>query len=412
MRTIDFTKKSAIRMQKNKNYKNKNINKLYKLNKKSQAAIEYMSVVMISLMLISGVAYFFMMESSSMDDELLQGRVNEIGTNIRNFAQEAHYSTGVYRKTIRQMHIPQEVVQVYAQDEHQIVFETRDGRFFTYHSDVPVYGYVNTSVHTGEVIVENVGGSAIFCTTPPCSCDDIPDVRSCYDDHVYWYHGCGDRGEVAVDCGEDSCAYNWGCHDVNTRNMTCYDVGCHASSCYNNSYEHTEPCQQGYECHLGECTFIDCYVESFSGQDGYGDCDAGYTPLLSLRERDNSHVVAPGRASEVGFGHDICCEERAGALDFSCETQSGSCSDGETRVFGFVEGLDLGSHVEFGVDHNDFDDSLCCSVDSSAGDLECELRDDGCGVHQSSFGSLQRAENSHLGAPGEHEYDVCCWVEP
>lgn len=380
--------------------------------KRAQVAIEYMAVVFISLILISGFTYYFFSQKDSYEDEAMESRVDHIGNKISQYAEEAHYSTGPYRKVFK-TRMPEPVDSLRVQDKNQIVFETSDGRNFVYMTRIPVYGYIeNGSIQSGKIVVENVNNKAVICSDTPCSCaaseihcDDLAD------------NDC----DGYVDGADTDC-----CPDADSDNYTDIDhtgTGPHycqlpdtfAQDCNgsdpNVNPDRPEQCDpidhncDGSETN-GVCGF-NCYVEANFGDDGMGTCQAMYNPLFSLDSNNNSHVKVPGGAN---YGHDLCCENQ---ISFGVQLNwytSATCNAGDTRVLGFDEGVPAGGHVENGSLSN-YNYSLCAEVTGSAFNLNCTLNPIGVPCTNTEIATLQNENNSHIGAPGIHIRSLCCRFE-
>ena len=113
---------------------------------------------------------------------------------------------------------------------------------------------------------------------------------ACYDNDVYWYNSCNERGSQRYECGSDSCG-SWGgnyCgNDGNIhRAQTCHDRGCSSNNCFDDTFTNTEivqNCDNG--CSGSSCITCDnhaykaCYNNDLywydscnNRQDRYQDC--------------------------------------------------------------------------------------------------------------------------------------------
>ena len=327
------------------------------MKKRAQAAIEYSMVVFISLILISGFTYYFFEQKTSYEDDTVQSRIDNIGMKVSEFAEEAKYSTGPYRKTFR-VNIPEGIERLYVHDKNYIVFETFDGKDFVYESRSPVFGYIeNDSIHSGKVIVEKINDKAVICTTAPCNCKsseiycddkadndcdgyvDGADTDCCDDidgDGFTGIHFSGvppycALGSFAKDCNDTNSSYypgtSYNCPYDKNCNAVTDDSGCGVIDCsdwYNwtgtvgvtstqNCYQKADMTSNRCEG-LGNCTdpnTIDCetqpnvlnYTCGVCQYIDTGDCDNNV--VGSCSNYDSSHSCAPNTHCD-GSGNCVC----------------------------------------------------------------------------------------------------------
>lgn len=106
---------------------------------KAQAALEYLMVTAISLMVIVPTTYLFYSYSRASSQNLIYPQINDIGRTIISNSESVYFS-GEYSKIVLDINIPDDINDVYIIDNRELVFETETDLGF---NDLVFFSLVN-----------------------------------------------------------------------------------------------------------------------------------------------------------------------------------------------------------------------------------------------------------------------------
>ncbi len=378
--------------------------------KTGQSALEYIIVVVFALTVLSGLVYVFFTVKGDFTEDTEKAMIEKAGKEIIRVVEEAYYSSGAYRKTIK-VDFPDSVTDVFVQDQQFIVIRTNTGKEFVFRSSAPLVSAVlPESFAAGSIVIERINGKVVLCTVAPCSCsgDEAANCNDLIDNDCDGLTDGADFPDCCTDLDNDSYA------DINMSVPACVQGG-YATDC-NSSRADINPGEQemcdmiDHNCNGdlfdSACT-LDFYVETVANIDGQPGCISGYEPMLSLSSYRNAEVYGPLNLSNT-YGYDLCYKTlNASGVNLKCRVSDAGCSIAghEKRVFGFYSG----SHVE--TTTSLYPKSVCCNVSAVTGQFNCSTRLGGCTASESCVASVSSYTNAHIGECGSYPRDVCCRIE-
>jgi uncharacterized protein (UPF0333 family) len=150
--------------------------------KKCQASFEYMLVVGIMFIGLSGAVFFFISYQKTSEQELDRSKLNYVVEIINRETTESFYTTGIYKKELKYQ-LPQGITRIYTYNNTHntssfIVFETFSHNY-TYALNTPVCANITQRFNTGRIIIEKGFGQKYtnLCTfvdaSEKCNCEWI-----------------------------------------------------------------------------------------------------------------------------------------------------------------------------------------------------------------------------------------------
>ena len=397
------------------------------VSSKAQAAIEYSMVVFISLILISGFTYYFFEQKTSYEDDTVQSRIDNIGMKVSEFAEEAKYSTGPYRKTFR-VNIPEGVQRMYVHDGKYIVFETYDGNTFVYQSRNSVFGYIEEDkIHSGKVVVEKVNESAVICGSSPCKCMDN-EIGYCDDK-------ADNDCDGYVDGADTDC-----CDDIDGDGYTGIELSGTPSYCALGSF--AKDCNDTNSSFYPGTSFVcayddSCNVISDDPSCGVIECSGWYnwtgtqgvTASQNCYYKDNLTSNRCESAGNCKDSNSTDCESQPGILNYTCGicqyiasgdcdgTVEGSCSYYDpSNVCSPNAHCDGAGTCVCDAGYDDCDgsatDSDGCESDLSSDNNNCGVCANSCGSNAHCSGGSCTCDAGYITCDGAENDADGCEVDP
>jgi len=88
---------------------------------KSQAAMEYLAIIAITVAIILPITFLFFRYSSESNTKIIDSQINQIGKEIISTAATVYFS-GEGSKIILDLNMPKDVYDIYIIDERELVF--------------------------------------------------------------------------------------------------------------------------------------------------------------------------------------------------------------------------------------------------------------------------------------------------
>jgi uncharacterized protein (UPF0333 family) len=413
---------------------------------KAQAAMEYLLVVGISFIIITSIGYYFLIQKSDSQENMVHAQVQQIGDDVVKNVEEVYFAAGASKKTM-EITIPEEVDRIVVENSNTLVIRLNDGSETVISSKIPFFVfYEGLERFSKNICIQKItykgNEYVIVCAIEDCNCQISQNETDCT-------NGQDDDIDGKIDGQDpDCCPFDVDIDGYTDANyfgpyvelyQTCQAVGPYgigADDCddTNESIHPGAPelCDEidqdcdGLKDDVFGCKGFDMddcpgglcfYFEE-------GACGPGYDPIVSVSDPTNAHVQNLGGAN--GFAYELCYMENPNNVcPTRCVTvQNSVCGAGYYKVFS-VQDLDLdgGSHVD-GPNSAVFNNpavssSVCCQADCSTalGGIVCRatpigascLSDESC---MFSLDTLNPWSTGHISPCNDIYFNnkVCCKI--